>query len=126
MPDVTHVWGGDDWENHALRLVSLSFPPGEIQLVPARHRGDLGIDAFSLDGKVFQCYAPEEPLSVADRYAKQRKKINNELTKLRANEKALKDLLGGKLIERWILLIPLFDSRELIRYAAGKADEIKK
>ncbi|HEX2059060.1 MAG TPA: hypothetical protein VHI71_11920 [Actinomycetota bacterium] len=125
MREAVEYWLGEDWERYALRLLHLHYPPGTIQDVPAKDRGDLGIDALSADGDVFQCYAAEEPLSVSELYAKQRNKMTADLRKLEENGVELLGLLGEKRVRRWIFLVPRFESRELIAHATRKTAELR-
>ena len=63
---MSAVWHGRDWEEYCISLLQKRYSAKNthaLQLVPARHQGDLGLEAFSHDGFGYQCYAAEEPLS---------------------------------------------------------------
>ncbi|WP_291794776.1 hypothetical protein [Brevibacterium sp.] len=92
--------------------------------MPDRHHGDLGIEAFSLDGVAYQCYAAEEPLSVHDCYEKQRDKLTTDLGKLRSNKNDMGQLLGKVVLHRYVLLVHRNDSRQLISHASKKSSEV--
>ncbi|MFJ7954927.1 hypothetical protein ACIQ62_01360 [Streptomyces sp. NPDC096319] len=96
-----------------------------MQEVPARHGGDLGIEAFTFNGRAFQCYAPVEPLSTAERYEKQRDKLSTDLRKLIVKQKELQKLLGDVKIHHYIFLVPIFDSAQLVQHASVKSEEIR-
>jgi hypothetical protein len=117
---------GDDWQRYVLQLLGIRYSVGDLQLVPDRDRGDLGIEAFSRDGCVFQCYAAEEPLSTEDLYAKQRSKLTADVNKLVANATALAALLGTVKVRRWIFVVPRLESRRLIAHASNKSETVRQ
>ncbi|MFT3864078.1 MAG: hypothetical protein QM729_07390 [Solirubrobacterales bacterium] len=100
---------------------------GNFQRVPDTDRGDLGMDGFSVDdlGHCYQCYATEAT-DVGARYEKQRDKITGDLRKLRRNATRIEELLGPVALHRWIFMVPLHDSKELIAHARKKEAEIKE
>jgi hypothetical protein len=121
----TALWSPDDWQAYCLELLHLHYGPDGFQPVPDRHQGDLGIEGFSRDGCVYQCYAPEEPYPVDILYKRQRDKITTDLGKLATNDADLVRLLGTVTIRRWILLVPRCDSRFVIAHATTKAGETR-
>ena len=82
--ETVRLWQGDEWEKWCLQLIQMAFGSDKVQPVPARHKGDLGIEAFTHDGHALQCYAVQEPVSTKERYEKQRDKLTTDLGKLRA------------------------------------------
>lgn len=98
--------------------------PHSFQLVPDRHMGDLGMEAFSHEGYVYQCYVAEDPLSVKQRYEKQRDKLTVDLRKLEVKKVDVKAMLGSVLIRKYVFLVHQFDSRLLLEHAATKAAEV--
>jgi hypothetical protein len=58
------AWDPDGWQAFALQLVQLRHYPQNVQIVPDAVRGDAGIEFFSTDGCLYQCYAPEEVADV--------------------------------------------------------------
>src|SRR5699024_8203895 len=98
--------------------------PHNLQLVPDRHQGDLGIEVFSLDGAAYQCYAAEEPLTVDGCYQKQRDKLTTDLGKLKTYKKEMGEMLGTVSIQRYVFLVHRHDSRLLIKHASSKASEV--
>src|SRR5437870_4568866 len=87
-------WEGNDWQEHVLTLLRSHYDPGQFQDVPDNHVGDFGIEGYSLDGCVYQCYAAQEPLSPNARYEAQRDKITTDLTKFIDNHVDLEKVLG--------------------------------
>jgi len=92
--------------------------------VPDAHKGDYGLECFTLDGYAFQCYAPEEPLTVNERYKRQRGKINDDIKKFTDNTEALQEIFQSTTIHKWILVTPTHDSAELTRYCGRKTSEV--
>lgn len=83
MGQTTLDWDGPSWEQHCLKLLRLRYKaPGQFEYVPSSDQGDLGIEGFSHDGCAYQCYAPEGPLPIKDRYERQRDKLTEDLAKL--------------------------------------------
>ncbi|KRB15851.1 hypothetical protein [Achromobacter sp. Root170] len=117
---------GADWEEWANRLLSHHYGPTEYQRVPSKDRGDAGIEGFCIANCLaFQCYGCDEPISVQERYDKQRDKMTEDLTKFIQNKIVLQRLFRPSLkIKRWILFVPLFDSKEIVAHAAKKTKEI--
>ena len=76
-------WDPNDWELYVFGLLQDRHGPLNVMRVPARHRGDLGVDYYCLtEDVVYQCYAVQEPCEVADRADKQKAKITVDLRKL--------------------------------------------
>ncbi|MFB6690597.1 hypothetical protein ACFCX3_08725 [Streptomyces virginiae] len=122
---ATHQYSGDEWEQYCLLLARRHYGADQVQEVPARHGGDLGIEAFTFCGRAFQCYAPVEPLSTNERYEKQRDKLSTDLRKLETKQKELGSLLGNVRIDQYIFLVPIFDSAKLVQHASAKAEEMR-
>src|SRR5260370_20294099 len=117
-------WHPDEWQEHCNALLRLHYG-WEYQTVPDKDRGDLGMEGFSRDGCAYQCYAAEPGLTTTQLYQRQRDKMTVDLGKLMVNDVAICDLLGDIRIRRWVFLVPVFDSRELVRHAASKANELR-
>lgn len=118
---------GGEWQDLCIRVLHEHHGGGELVEVPDDDRGDAGLEAFSLDGCAYQCYAPEnEPLTASQRFTKQRKKIKDDVAKFVKNGEKLKKLLPSKLlIRRWILLVPRITTKRLHELAAELTEEIR-
>lgn len=114
----------NEWQKNILGLLRLRYGY-ELVEVPDRDGGDGGIEAFSRDGCSYQCYAPDEPLSTAERYQKHRDKMTNDLNKFKRNGRLLASLLGSVKIKRWVFAIPVHDSKDLVSHSQAKAAEIR-
>lgn len=124
---VVRSWHGRDWQEYCILLLQKRFAatsPHNLQLVPDRHKGDLRIEAFSLDGAAYQCYAAEEPLTVEGCYQKQRDKLTTDLGKLSTYKKEMAEMLGTVSLQRYVFLVHRHDSRLLINHASKKAVEV--
>ncbi|MCO1658127.1 hypothetical protein [Pseudonocardia humida] len=119
-------WLGEDWEEWCLLLMRRKYGADEIQRVPARHRGDLGIEAFTFSGHAFQCYATQGFPSVKERYEKQRDKLTVDLGKLISKKDELCKLLGSVKIKRYMFLVPVFESSQIVQHAATKTEECRE
>lgn len=125
MSEPSRVWGGDEWQEHVTLLLKRHYGPGEYVEVPDRDKGDGGLEGYARCGHLYQCYAAEEPLSLAELTKKQKNKVTDDLRKFRNNSKLLGKLLGSVRISRWILMVPHFDSKDLVAHANKKAEEIR-
>jgi hypothetical protein len=126
MPEMHEFWDPNDWEQHAYGLLQDRHGPLNIHKVPARHKGDQGLDYYSLEDRVvYQCYAVQEPCEVADRADKQKAKITTDLKKFCTKKTELGSLFGSVQMTRWVLLVPLHDSSQLNAHATAKTTEVK-
>ncbi|NVK19175.1 MAG: hypothetical protein HWE30_10805 [Methylocystaceae bacterium] len=126
MADGSDIWDGDEWESHVLHLLQAEHGAHNVQKVPAKHLGDCGLDFICLHKQlVYQCYAVQEPVDVAVRADKQKSKISTDIKKFsNLNGGAAAILKHGK-IKRWILAVPLHDSKAVVEHAATKAAEVR-
>jgi hypothetical protein len=119
------AWDGHEWELHVLRLLQDRYGAENVQKVPAKHKGDCGLDYFCLDRRVvYQCYAVEEPVDVAARATKQKTKMTTDVGKFCDPSKGAARMFDGYKIKRWILAVPLHDSREVVEHAMKKTAEV--
>lgn len=120
------IWDGKEWEAHVFHLLQAEYGAHNMQKVPAKHNGDSGLDYFCLhELLVFQCYALEEPVDVATRADKQKSKITTDIKKFCDPGKGAAAIFKGHKIKRWILAVPLHDSKEVVLHAAKKAAEVR-
>jgi hypothetical protein len=120
------MWSGDDWEDYCELLCSERHAPAGYQRVPDTDRGDLGLEGFSVDGHGcgYQCYATKAR-DVKARYEAQRDKMTTDLSKLSRNASRVGKLLGTHKLHRWIFLVPVHDSKELVMHARAKEAELR-
>lgn len=126
MSAIPRSWDPNEWEAWINRLLKLKYA-FQYQPVPAGNRGDFGMEGFSTrDGCVFQCYAPEEPLTTERRYEKHRDKMTRDTEKFVANSQHLTRLFANLPVRQWILVVPLYDDKQLLIHAAARTHYIKQ
>ena len=128
MPEVALAWRGDEWEERCLLLLRARYrppSPHHFQRVPADDQGDHGIEGFSSDGHLYQCYAPDPQLKIKDRFADQRDKLTEDVGKLISNEAGIVALLGPLKINRYYFMVPTHDSKRLNKHAQDQARRIR-
>jgi hypothetical protein len=120
-------WSGEEWQEFCDPLFAERHAPSGYQRVPDRDRGDLGIEGFSLDGEgcAYQCYACEQ-VGVRERYESQRDKMTVDLGKLVKNRERVAALVGTHQLRRWVFVVPLHDSKELVIHARKKEEELRE
>ncbi len=123
--EAVRVWEGKEWENYCMAILRLYHGAQDFHIVPDRHGGDLGLEAFTQDGCAYQCYAALEPLSTADLYDSQRNKLTKDLGKLRHNQQEIARLVGSIKIRRYMFMVHRHDSSKLVQHAQGKVEEVK-
>lgn len=120
------VFDGDEWEEFALLLLQERHGPLDVHKVPADDQGDLGLDYFCIsENVVYQCYAVAEPVSIAQRAFKQKIKMTSDLAKFQSNASEILQIMQGHIVKRWVLLVPLHNSKSVNLHAGKKAAEIK-
>ena len=124
--NTVQVWNPDDWEAFALSLLQNRHGVLNVHKIPAAHKGDLGIDYYCpAHAVVYQCYAVLEPIDIATRAERQKKKITTDTGKLVKNDTEIKNLFLGKQVKHWRLLVPLHDSKEVNHHCANKTLQIR-
>lgn len=120
------IWDGDEWEGHVLHLLQAEHGAHNVQKVPAKHLGDCGLDFICLSQQlVYQCYAVQGPVDVAVRADKQKSKITTDIKKFSDLNGGAAAILKNQKIKRWILAVPLHDSKAVVEHAAKKAAEVR-
>jgi len=113
-----------EWESFCEVMLRQHFKSKNFYPIPDQDGGDLGIEFYTTTGTIFQCYYPEQGIEMKEYKKRVQKKINDDLKKLAANEKEIAKLLGGVIIDHWVLLIPENRSKDLIAYCRKKEKEI--
>jgi len=118
------ILGGQEWEDICNKLFHLRYKDN-YQEVPAKYGGDYGIEGFTFDGLVFQCYCPEdENSSSKSLYELQRDKMTKDIKKLIDNIHKIRGLNKNILIKEWHFVTPRFDSKFLIEHCRQKEKEV--
>ncbi|NNB47062.1 hypothetical protein [Pseudomonas chlororaphis] len=117
---------GPLWEKYCEHLLRKEYGFKEFTSVPAEDRGDHGIEFFTSDGTIYQCYFPKPDYSMAEYKKKINKKISDDLAKLEEYKVEIGKLIGDLKITHWILMIPEIKSRDLIKKCKLKEKEVRK
>jgi hypothetical protein len=126
MINAVQVWNPDDWELFSVSLLQNRHGPLNVQKIPAAHKGDYGIDYYCIKEAVaYQCYSVEEPVDIATRAERQKRKITTDLGKILANHLEIGKLFLGAPIKHWMLLAPLHDSKEVNLHCAKKTGDLR-
>lgn len=116
---------GEDWEQYAGVLLRYRHDPADVQAVPAV-QGDLGIDYWIRgQGLVYQCYGTEYGVTFAEKLRLQKRKLSDEVRKIKKNHLPIADMIAPMLCRRYIFFVPEFDSKDLLKHAAAKTGEIR-
>ena len=116
----------EEWEKFCEIMLRFQYTSRHFWKVPDNDHGDLGLEFFTSDGTLFQCYYPEQNIDMATYKKKMQKKINNDLKKIKKNESEISKLLDDIDISQWVLVTPELKSKELIKYCHKKKKEILK
>lgn len=119
-------WDGKSWQRRAHLLVQLRHGAQNVQIVPDRVGGDAGLEFFTTDGCLYQCYAPEEPGNTAKSSSAMKQKATRDLPKLREKRKIIAAILAELKCNRWILFCPFLDDKAVIAHVRAKGNEIHK
>lgn len=126
MVDVIHQWNPDDWECFAQSLLQGRHGILNLHKVPAAHVGDLGIDYYCVcDLVIYQCFAVEEPVDIAVRAKRQKDKITTDLKKIIDGATQVGKLLLGNPLKKWVLLVPLHNSKDVNLHCAKKTTDLR-
>jgi len=124
--NIVQQWNPDDWESFALSLLHARHGILNVQKVPATHQGDFGIDFYcTSDSVIYQCFAVEEPVDITKRATRQKSKITTDLKKVVDGAVEVSKLFFGAPIKKWILLVPLHDSKDVNLHCAKKTTETR-
>jgi hypothetical protein len=125
LEGIAAVDPGEAFEEFCLNLLRRRYRPEQLVHLPAKAEGDYGIEAFTKDGLVYQCYSDRDSLSLRDRTTKQKRKLYDDTVKLRTYVAKLEKVLDGLMIGGYIFLVPQFDSVELVAYAVTRAEAVR-
>lgn len=113
-----------EWENFCEVMLRQHYGSKNFYPVPDQDGGDLGLEFYTADGTIFQCYYPDKGIEMAVYKRRIQKKINDDLNKLKENEEEILKLLDDIKINQWVLLTPEFKSKDLIAYCNKKKKEV--
>ena len=105
MTFIEGYMNGDAWEELCVSCYRLKYQTQNYTAIPAVHGGDAGIEGFTCNGIVHQCYCPEREYDDKELYEHQRDKLTADIEKLMNNGERLKKL-GVPPIVEWHFNIP--------------------
>ncbi|WP_449649194.1 hypothetical protein [Rahnella aceris] len=115
------------WEEYFKSIVRLHYKTENYCDLPDTHGGDFGIECYTSDGHVFQCYLPEESSDIDKLVKAQQRKISTDIRKFtHDNVDELKKLFGSIRISRWFLATPYNKSAKLAQYCTKKTLEVRE
>lgn len=115
-----------EWEAFCEVMLRQHYGAKNFWKVPDEDSGDLGLEFYTVDGTIFQCYCPDKGVAM-DAYKKKIKgKINDDLNKLKDNEMKIAKMIDDVVVHQWVLLTPEFKSKDLIAYCNNKKKQVIK
>lgn len=118
-----HDMNGDKWEDLCNKMYKIRYKHDGYQVVPARYKGDCGIEGFTTTGIVTQCYYPDANYSPDELNKKLRDKVTRDINKLQIYEADLYKL-GIKEIVEWHLITPKYIDKRIIEHLNTKKTEL--
>lgn len=126
MSDIFFNYDGTKWEIFCEKMIRHHYTQPYFTSVPATDRGDCGLEFFTRDGSIFQCYFPDPKYSMSEYKKHVQTKIRTDLKKLKTYENQINNFLDDIVIKQWVLLIPNNKTKDLITYCNTKKREILK
>jgi hypothetical protein len=117
-------FNGNSWEEMFQVILKRKYMSVGYQRIKPSP-GDFGIEGYTKDGLTFQCYCPDMNMDNKTLYEKQRKKITDDINKLKINQVELNEILGGVKLKVWNFLTPDMSHRDLINHCNTKRDLVK-
>ena len=116
---------GDEWEKLCNDCYRLRYQEQGYQEIPASYKGDGGIEGFTGNGIVYQCYCPEKKYSDDELYEHMRDKMTKDINKFISisYEKTLKNL-GIHDVNEWHFVVPSYKDKRILEHAEKKRKEV--
>ena len=124
MSSFSDHFSPKEWEAFCETMLRQHYGAKNFWKVPDEDCGDLGLEFFTIDGTLFQCYCPDKGVNMATYKKKIQTKINDDLNKLKKNEAKIKKIIDDITVHQWVLVTPEFKSKDLIAYCNKKKKEI--
>ena len=117
---------GNSWEELCQKCYKYRYNTSNYREVPAKSKGDAGIEGFNDLGIVLQCYFPERDYDDKSYYEHIRDKMTTDIGKmLKPNYKEVLKSLGVPIIKKWHFLIPNYRDKDILIHAENKANEVR-
>ncbi|CZF86828.1 hypothetical protein [Grimontia marina] len=115
-----------EWESYCEIMLRHHYGAKNFWPVPDEDSGDLGLEFYTVDGTIYQCYYPDNNIDMATYKQRIQKKIREDLKKLKSNEEKIAKMIDDVIINQWVLLTPKNRSKDLITYCNKKKREVLK
>lgn len=116
---------GNGWEKLCQSCYRIRYQNQHYTEIPAVHGGDAGIEGFTCEGIVIQCYYPERNYTDNELYEHLRNKMTADISKLLNKDYKSKLMkLGVHQIHEWHFVIPLYKDSRIIEHATAKGKEV--
>jgi hypothetical protein len=116
----------EEWEEFCAIMLRYHYTAKNFWEVPDEDQGDLGLEFFTIDGTLYQCYYPDLNVDMATYKRKIQRKITEDLNKLEKYASEIVVLLDDIRVKQWVLIIPKLKSKELISHCNKKKKELLK
>jgi len=123
MSSYTDDMTEKEWEVFCEIMLRHHYGQSNFWSVPDEDSGDFGIEFYTADGTIFQCYYPNLSVDMKKYKQKIQKKINDDLKKLKKYEKGIGGMLGDIKVKQWVLLTQEMKSKDLLTYCNKKKKE---
>ncbi|MCW2984110.1 MAG: hypothetical protein JWR63_1680 [Conexibacter sp.] len=111
------VLEGDQWEKFCVEALEYRHRDTHaFQKVPARHRGDYGLDGYLHGNTLFQCYGDQAGTSSTARAEAQKRKLDTDLPKLKRNGAPIKALVGTG-VRHYVFLVSQLNDKSVVEHA---------
>lgn len=118
---------GDSWEEICQSCYRMMYRDVHYTEIPAVQGGDAGIEGFTQNGIVNQCYCAERDYSENELYIHQRDKMTHDINKLLSPEYKKRLLkFGVPVIREWHFVVPFYKDSRIIEHAETKRKEVLK
>lgn len=122
---IQQYLSGEEWEKLCNSCYRMRYQELGYQEIPAQYKGDGGIEGFTKNGIVYQCYCPEKKYTNDELYEHMRNKMTKDVSKFISKdyENVLKGL-GIHNIDQWHFVIPEYKDRRILEHAEKKRKEV--
>lgn len=124
MSSYTDDMTKKEWEVFCEIMLRNHYGQPNFWSVPDEDSGDFGIEFYTADGTIFQCYYPDLSVDMKAYKKKIQNKINDDLKKLKEYEKGISQMLGEIKVKQWVLLTQKLKSKDLLTYCNKKKKEV--
>lgn len=121
----SYIKNGNAWEELCVRCYRMRYQDVHYTPISAAQGGDGGIEGFTQNGIVHQCYCPEKNYSDDKNYERLRDKMTKDIDKLLKATyiKRLNDW-GVPPIVEWHFVIPEQNDSRIVKHAETKKQEV--